>query len=1168
MIQYGKRDEMQLKYIEIQGFKSFPERTRLVIDEGITVIVGPNGCGKSNIADAIRWALGEQSPKNLRGGKMEDVIFGGTAARRPVGMAQVELVLESKSDSDDFLELSIIRRVLRSGDSEYMINGAKCRLRDIHERFMDTGLGREGYSIISQGRIEEILSTRREDRRDFFEEATGIVKYKSRKIEAEQKLSNQRASLERVNDIIEALEEQKEPLRAQADDARVFLRLAEEQKALRVNLYLAEVALLEKELTRIAANIDNLQHEIIEKDQEQKAFENNAKSLKIEIDRIARDFEHKREGVNSLILEESKEENEITLCKQNLEYNEKDLQRLSGELTRLEGNLENYDVDLAVHKIDFERESLALNEKQNELADAASKLDEAQQRLMSGERALADLRLDEDEKRGELQKARDEAARLWAALEQQQRRLEEIKRELDEAERDLGGRDAGALTEAKNELDRELARLSVGIEKERLELADKRARYAQLKGRRDTLAELAAGYEGFHNSVQRVFRFKKELPRELAGVRGAVAQLVRVDKRYETAIEAALGGAMQHIITDNESDAQRAIELLRAHKAGRATFLPITAAKPRILSDGERTALSEPGILAAASECVARDADYDGVIESLLGRVLIADNLDNAVDFSKKSGYAFRIVTLEGDVVAPSGSLTGGSSGRDARLLGRGREIEEIDVQLERLEAEIETGEHKAEEADAQKRKLEDELGAVGRGLIRLEEICRSLERLQDEKAKVIQGLDEKQGGLDDLEGFKTELEAEIESMTAEKAALRETQAKRLADSNELERDATSLRIDISAAQVRVANLQDNLERIESTAKTGKNEIELIMEQRHRLTEKAEAIEEDIKRRGQRIDEIAGRREVLERDVHRLNESREHGQQRLAEIEQAYAQVSKNANTLTSEMIVLKSNEERAQEGLRRLHSSIWDEYELTFHQMQAQPRLELGVPAMRRRERDVRDEIRELGPVNIAAIEDLAALAHRLDYLASQRQDILDAEGKILKIIKELKELMCDQFSREMQVLSANFARVFAEIFGGGEAYLKISDENDILESGIEIFASPPGKKLQSMTLLSGGERALCAIALLFAILWQRPSPFCVLDEIEAALDDGNIQRFTAYLQKIKGNSQFIIITHRKGTMEIADTIFGVTMEEKGVSKLVSARFESRDKDCSDTSE
>ena len=968
---------MFLKRLEISGFKSFTEKIKLDFPEGITAIVGPNGSGKSNIGDAIRWVMGEQSAKSLRGAKMEDIIFSGTQHRKPLGYAEVQMIIDNSSGFllTDFSEVTITRRLFRSGESEYLINGSLCRMKDIHRLFMDTGVGREGYSIIGQGRVDEILSASSVDRRHLFEEAAGIVKYKTRRHEAFLKLDREKQNLERVNDLIEELASQIEPLSQQAAAAKEFLNLRDQYKIIHINLFLREAAAAEEESKRINSHIANLSAQSEKEKYSLSSVEDDIQSLKAEEADAEAEYKETNRQIIHYVAEIEKAKSNIRLAE------------------RIKKEIEQHYLAITQKQKDFEIDEAALSKM------AAAKSDKV---------ALEQRIFDLSQKQQKLVKE-TETLRAEAMTVQQ--------------------------------------RLHAALSRQKL------------------LVEMERGHEGYYNSVKAVFDRKNNDPSFGKGIVGTVSEMLTVPQEYEVSISVTLGGAAQNIITFTEADAQRAISYLKSAKAGRATFLPVSAMKPRSIN-GDRL-LKEPGVIGLANTLVSFDQHYKPVYDYLLGNVFVVENLQRAVELSRKYHQAHRLVTLEGDLISPGGAMTGGSSGRQATdLLGRRRHIEELHKQIAVLQT-------KEKDFEISQHNLNIKLSTVAVEITKLNE-----EKIQN--GLIIQSLQTAQGHAD-------RQAKELETMKLQKAAL-ETE--------------------LSAIDPKLAgDLAVELEKLEKSQK---------------------AIEE----------RIANYRTSISK---------------AEEMQKEHMEVIARLN---KESARLEARCEQMESDSRRLHNEIWESYNMTFQSAQEFHKPELPANFLRQEEKRLKAEISALGDVNIGAIEAYKTLNERHNFLISQRDDILEAEEQLQEIIQKLTEQMEQQFITQFSLIAKHFNDVFREMFGGGNAGLTMSDPGQALESGIEISAQPPGKNLQSLSLLSGGERALTAIALLFGILRMKPAPFCVLDEIESALDDANVIRFSQFIKLHSKDTQFIVITHRKGTMECADTLYGVTMQEQGISKMVSVDF------------
>jgi len=1183
---------MYLKRIELQGFKSFPEKIRLEFNKGITAVVGPNGSGKSNISDALRWVLGEQSAKSLRGAKMEDVIFAGTQSRRPLGFAEVSMILDNtdRRMNVDFSEITVTRRVYRSGESQFSINGANCRLRDIHELFMDTGIGREGYSIIGQGRVEEILSTRSEDRRLLFEEAVGITKFKNRKTDAEKKLENERQNLIRVNDIIMELETQLEPLAAQADKARKYLAMAERYKLVAVSAFVHEAKKAETVLGSMTQNLDDLRMQIDDTEHAQEDARLAAEEDKLEAAALTARAESASEAMTELRLASEKKENDIRLCEQAMEHIEADKQRLREDIATREAAaaMSGDEAKAITARLDAAELERLAKEDQRRVAEGALGVIEAQ--LAKNEGLIEKYASEHIERLRAISDVKSMAERAETLYEQLDERKEELSEERDlnesrlrEAEvkrlalgEDLEEKDAH-IAQLDNKLailwnDREQADADIA----ETDAAQKRAaqRLHEAQTRKKLLTELEASYEGYYRSVKSVLQEKKRNPGVYKGVRGAVAELLEVPEKFETAIEIALGGALQDIVTENEADAQNAIAFLKRTNGGRATFLPMSSVQGRRLANAGAL-LREPGMLDTAVNVVAFAPEYDNIMASLLGRVLIADNLDNAVKFSKKNKYAYKIVTLEGDLINPGGALTGGSHNKNAAgILSRSREITTLTEKLETLTAEAaeldarlrnahlrqESILHQIERSKVLKQETALQRASVQGAIAQAEEECARLAEnahafaIEERQLmeQLVEANHEMRRCAEEQKRIETEIADILKTVDEKQGAVSETRAAKDKKLKEL----TGIQVALSALIQNVAAARENAARIQNDLRSAKEAVARCHAEIAQRDEEKESKEEEIEALRAEIEILAARQDEADDGIAALITARSTLSAKMDAAEKAAAERSTTLTKLNGELARMEVRREQIETDNRRLYDEMWDEYEITYHQALELPRLEDSPAQLAREGKELKNAMRDLGSVNVNAIEEHKTVSERYSFLTKQRDDIIDAEEKLIDIIGELVSQMEAQFKAQFAVISENFAEVFSEMFGGGQAHLRLADESNVLESGIDIVAQPPGKNLQQMSLLSGGERALTAIALLFAILRMKPSPFCVLDEIEAALDDANVKRFANYLRNFAHDVQFIVITHRKGTMEGADVLYGVTMQEQGVSKLVSVKF------------
>ena len=1183
---------MYLKRIELQGFKSFPEKIKLEFNKGITAVVGPNGSGKSNISDALRWVLGEQSAKSLRGAKMEDVIFAGTQNRRALGFAEVSMVIDNadRRMNVDFTEITVTRRVYRSGESQFSINGAACRLRDIHELFMDTGIGREGYSIIGQGRVEEILSTRSEDRRLLFEEAVGITKFKNRKTDAEKKLENERQNLIRVNDIITELETQLTPLAAQADKARKYLSLAERYRLVAVSAFVHEAAKAEAALGGMTKNLDDLRAQIAGTEHAQEAARANAEADKLAAAALTARADEASNAMTELRLAAEKRENDIRLCEQAVEHIEADKNRLREDIAAREAAAAASGEEAKAMSARLDAAELERAAKEEHRRAAESELSVIETRLMKNEGLIEKYASEHIERLRAISDVKSMAERAETLYEQLDERKEELNEEKElndsrlreaEVKRLALGEDLAEKDEQTAALDNKLAVLWNDREQADADIAatdaaQKKAaqRLHEAQSRKKLLTELEASYEGYYRSVKSVLQEKKRNPGAYKGVRGAVAELLDVPERFETAIEIALGGALQDIVTETEADAQNAIAFLKRTNGGRATFLPMSAVQGRRLANVEAL-LRESGMIDTALNVVSFAPEYDEIMSSLLGRVLIADNLDNAVKFSKKYKYAYKIVTPEGDVINPGGALTGGSHNKNAAgILSRSREITTLTERLEALTAEAaeldarlrnaqlrqESVLHQIERSKMLKQEAALERAAIQAAISQAESEC---DRLQEnarayaiEERQLMEQLVEANHEMrrcaEEQKRIETEIADILKTVDEKQGAVTETRAEKDRKLKEL----TGIQVALSALTQNAAAARENAARIQNDIRAARDAMErCAAEIADKDTEKARR-EAEITALRAEIETLAERQDEADGGIAALIAERSALSAKMDAAETAAAERSMALTKLNGELARMEVRREQVETDNRRLYDEMWDEYEITYHQALELPRLDDSPAQLAREGKELKNAMRDLGSVNVNAIEEHKTVSERYAFMSKQRDDIIGAEEKLQDIIRELVVLMEAQFREQFALISENFGVVFAEMFGGGQAHLRLADESNVLESAIDIVAQPPGKNLQQMSLLSGGERALTAIALLFAILRMKPSPFCVLDEIEAALDDANVRRFANYLRHFAHDVQFIVITHRKGTMEGADVLYGVTMQEQGVSKLVSVKL------------
>ena len=1186
---------MYLKTLEIQGFKSFADKIDLTFHSGLTAVVGPNGSGKSNIADAVRWVLGEQSAKTLRGGKMEDVIFAGTQHRKALGFAAVSITFDNADGAlpIGFAEVTVTRRMYRSGESEYLLNKTPCRLKDIHELFMNTGVGREGYSIIGQGRIDEILSTRSEERRSVFEEAAGITKYKVRKKEAERKLEATRQNLERIGDIIAELESQLVPLGQQAETAKAYLSLSEELKGIEVAFFLETV-----EKTRLRMEeIRTHQAEIRERmDTETRQLAhiqhmNAQRTERLETLKAARDAADQQ--VRRIESELEKAGHQIQLDEEKIRHlaqsNESfgaDLAELATRFAAMDADIERKRKRIATLTRDGERFAAELAEAEERLAAVLSRLSEGERdaeasktRIMDLQDALSDARIHLGGLKNDLESATDRRRKI--------------------AEEILGmGRERDRLGMQREELDAALrkTRAAIATLKEKLstgetERAQKKSRADALRARREELArehgakasrhhvlqDLEHSMEGYSHSVKQLLSACRERGELGRGIHGALAQLVQVDPEYETALEVCLGGALQNVVTDTEEDAKRAIEYLKRQHLGRATFLPIRAVKGRGVEDHTlRIAQGMPGFLGTADEHVKCDAQYRDIVRNLLGRTLVVEDMDAGIAMARRFDYSLRIVTRAGELFNSGGAMTGGSQpARNASLLGRQRLMGELESEMKALAAEMEKTEIARRTAETEAQALDATLETARRELSDLELVRMRDESQAGQLAEQVRRIGERQESLRGEDKSLSEGVARIEAQSTadrdalagietEIASLREAVAANQARGREEQKERDAIHADVNDYRVSVLSVRESLASMTE-------QLETIETERTAMTGTMERREEERTRNERRMSDTRSEIEGLKRQIESLGSERVGAALRLSAAEEdvrvteeEYAGLLEAITTHNQEILSLQEEAGRLEaRGIKHeaemetISTRLWDEYGLTF--ATAEPfRHPIENPAAaQRRVNELKAQIRALGPVNVAAIEDFTKSKERHAFMTTQRDDLVQAEEKLGRVIHEITLVMKKQFLEQFEIINRNFSAVFRELFEGGTAEVQLADQDNVLESGIDINVQPPGKKLQNMMLLSGGERAMVAISLIFAILRMRPAPFYLLDEIEAALDDANVFKFADYIRRYTDNIQFLCITHRKGTMEAADILYGVTMQEHGISKVVSMRME-----------
>ena len=1176
---------LYLKALEIQGFKSFPDKTVLTFGDDITAIVGPNGSGKSNISDAIRWVMGEQSTRALRGGKMEDVIFGGTLKRKQMGFAEVSLVLDNTAHIFDLEEneVMVTRRYFRSGESEYFINRRSCRLKDVNELFMDTGLGKEGYSIISQGKIDEILSVKSEDRRNIFEEAAGISRYRHRKEESQRKLQYTEENLLRINDKIGELELQVEPLRAQAEKAKKYLILRDELRGLEISVWLANLDRVRQGNVKLNADCAAAQSRKEAAAAQRDALYARAEELAGAMQAKDLAAEERRRAISELDAAAGERESAIAVLKSKIENSLENAQRIRQELDEQEGREDSIGAQMAEKKTRMaeileRRAGLAaeLEQHQREAAENAAsagslarELEALRQKAELETASAGDAKALLSALAGAAQELLDRETALRAGLQENQDRLAQARADAAAKRKEL----------ADQQEEQESLKNMISGYQMRTQSREKRLGAAQDKlvklqmeenalfSRIHMLSEMEKMYEGYSKAVRAVMQEKER--GGLKHIRGPVADLLRVPDRYTVAIETALGGAMQNIVVDRDEDGKAAIAYLKRRDIGRATFLPMGSVRPGELR--EKGVEREAGYVGVAAELVECDSAYRGVFSHLLGRVVVAEDLDAAVAIARRYGHRFRIVTLDGQVMNPGGSMTGGAVSRSAGILSRKSELDRITAQAAALKGDLTAAAQEREEAQreltaaqyeldavrAQQREREDAVlklqGEVGQydilldGLSRGEESARKeLEELAARSARTEADTAAARARIEELEGRAAALKAEAEGKAAGETAARE-RAKTIADAiAEVKMELAALEAELAASQ----KSYDELDRLHQG---------LAVDRQSRLAQaeayqaQGAALTEEIRTQEQALAEIQSKKgeETLALQAVAEEKLQLEGQRTRADKESR--EKNEELMVLERECSFLEQKKAAAALEEKQLLDKLWDTYELSYTAAKEQ-QLELeSVPAAARRIGELKKSISGLGNVNLGAVEEFERVNGRYTYLTGQRDDVDKARGELLDIITGITAQMETIFKEQFQAIREAFSQTFLELFGGGRAALELEDENDVLNCGIEIKVQPPGKALKIISLLSGGEKAFVAIALYFAILKIRPTPFVVMDEIEAALDDANVSRFARYMRSMADKTQFIVITHRRGTMEEADILYGVTMQEQGVSRMLT---------------
>ena len=1185
---------MYLKSIEIQGFKSFANKIVFEFHNGITGIVGPNGSGKSNVADAVRWVLGEQRVKQLRGGSMQDVIFSGTELRKPQGFAYVAITLDNGDHqlAIDYDQVTVSRRLYRSGESEYRINGSPCRLKDVNELFYDTGIGKEGYSIIGQGQIDKILSGKPEERRELFDEAAGIVKFKRRKAIAQKKLEDEKQNLVRINDILAELEKQVGPLARQAEAARRYLQLKEDLKRYDANAFLLESAGIKAQLKELSDREQMVTGDLEDARMQAERIKSDYDRLDAESRSLEEQLTESRSQLSQEKVNKGKLEGRINVLNEQINTERMNAEHIQNRRQAIEKEIGEKNQQIAGYgeqksKLSASAQEVLNRQKEAEitLMDADVSLEELEEAIETAkgriidtlnqragvtarqqrfETLLEQVNVRRSEVSQKLLKIRSDESVQEEQLKDEQERLRLLVTEMEEQER------------TRKDLESQESRWDGEIRRLNRNLSECQREYQTSYTKLESLRNIAERYEGYGNSIRRVMEVKDRI----RGIHGVVADLIATEKQYETAVETALGGSIQNIVTDSEQTAKQLIEYLKKNRYGRATFLPLTSMGNKNVFH-QQQALKEPGVVGLASQLVRTRPEYEGLINYLLGRVVVADTIDHAISLAKKYQYSLRIVTLEGELLSPGGSMTGGAFKNSSNLLGRKREIEELEAAcektmkaseraqkelsqaeegLKKVRADLESLRARQQQSSLRHNTLTINISQINSRKAEIRESGQDLDReyrqLADQQAELKENQETLKQEIADLEGRNSQAEAEIARMQGElekKKQEREQYAKEL----------SSIQLETAGYQQKFDFIKENISRVHE-------EIRRLKEELTGLEQGSGDSEKNINLRLKEIQDVKdailqaeARMQELEEKISGQDVLREETGRRRKALFEKREEVTERIQALDKDIFRLQNQKEKLDEKLEHQVNYMWSEYELTYSTAEKLKSPELNsLPEMKKQIEGLKSSIRGLGNVNVNAIEDYKEVSERYEFLKGQHEDLLQAEAALVKIIEELDTGMRRQFTEQFGKIRQEFDKVFRELFGGGRGTLELMEDEDILEAGIQIISQPPGKKLQNMMQLSGGEKALTAIALLFAIQNLKPSPFCLLDEIEAALDDSNVDRFAGYLHKLTKNTQFIVITHRRGTMVASDRLYGITMQEKGVSTLVSVNLIEADLD------
>ena len=1176
----------------MRGFKSFADKVKIDFEPSITGIIGPNGSGKSNISDAIKWVLGEQSAKALRGSKMKDVIFAGSDDRRPKQVAEVILTLDNQDrELDiDYDQVKIGRKVTKDGKSDYLLNGQRCRLKDIQELLLDTGIGKEAYSIIGQGKVEAVLNEGSRDRRRLFEEAAGITKHKQRKEESEEKLADTQQKLQRIEDIISEIKRQVDPLEEEAEKAKEYKEYKAELKEHEVDLLLNKYADLEAELDQKIETKQKLAYELTQVKSKVSEYDLRIDNEEEKLDDLIDEIDNLQDKLYQKRNQKQKLNNKIELAQQRENNLAQQEQRLKDEVERLEEEISS--LKLRLKEITEKRETVEedLTGKREVLSKQQQRLTQLNEELKAKNKQREEIRNNKLDNINQINQYQNKLSNLEQNIDYFTKELRTLQKEREELSTKLETKKAEKEEEAEKltELQNKFAEEKKNLEhkKERndklsTEFQTLQDKYNNLKdklGRKrsklTTLKDLDESYAGYYQGVKKVLKYAQEED-GLNGVCGVVAELIDVSKEYETAIEVALGSILQNIVVEDNKVGQRAIDYLKRNNAGRATFLPLDLIEARSLRESEKKALKISGAVAAADRLVDYDAQYEDVVKNILGRIIVAQDMDAAVQISKAANKRVKVVTLEGEIVRPGGSMTGGSRNQNSNLLGRSRQIEELSSAVEDLNEELkelkETGfakrerleelQDEIEELDEELRKLDLEQTSLEKDYQQSENEVERLEseikkkeekitdlveeksELKESRVEIKEKLDNLTTGEDDLEGLIAKLAEKIDSLEENKEELSAEVTDTKVEIASLEQEVESLEQDFENKELSLENKKEKISQEESNITKVKNKTQEIELKKEELREDKEELEVKIKELKEELDSLKKDRTTVKDKIKQYQKESKESRERRDELQEEFNQVEVK---LTEIKVNLENIEEKLQEEYElEVYEALEDYEELENYQ-----KVEKII-------KDLKKQMKQLEPVNLGAIAEFENLTKRLNFLEEQHQDLIEGRNSLQEVISEIEAEMKEEFLAAFKEVKEEFETIFVDLFEGGQAELELEDENNLLETGIEINAQPPGKNLQKLSLMSGGEKALTATALIFALLKVNPSPFYVLDELDAPLDDANVNRFANYLQDLAARAQFIVITHRKGTMRAVNTLYGITMQNSGVSQIVSLKLD-----------